>query len=400
MSAHMDALRAQGGKTELAFPPEDYRRRREAATAELNRRKLDLVLFSHVPSILYLCGYQTPATTDHNCLVLNSRGAAALQIIDHEVPNAYLTSDIEDVRSFSWYEPDGLHRQLLGIVADLSAGRTALRIGVEMKRAAMTVHNFHRLREALPHADFVDVSDMLDAQRVIKSQGEIAYLRKSGALSVLGADAGAAAVVEGCDDNAVAAAILQAMVAAGSEYQATQPFIATGARSGLVHTTNKRRPLARGDAIFLEVASSYQRYSAPVMRSGVLGKPDARIMRMRDAVRHTLELLLENIAPGRTGHEIALAAQAGYAPIRDEIYFQGAYGYHVGLSLPPAWWEGFDPYIAPGMHQELQPGMVFHLPNCARIPGECGVALSETVVVTQTGCESLTATGRDFFDAL
>jgi Xaa-Pro aminopeptidase len=399
MSSHIEMLRAQDGARELAFPAEEYRRRREIAAEDLAGQNIDLALLTHVPSILYLCGYQTPATSDHNCLALSRNGDAAIQIIDHEVPNAYLTSDIADVRSFSWYEPDGLHQQLFGMIADLAAGRSRPRIGVETGRAAMTIRTFERLRAAFPDAEFVDVSGLLDHQRVIKSEREIAYLRRSGSLSVLGAEAARRATREGADDNALAAAASEAMIAGGSEYMATQPFIATGARSGLVHTTNKRRPLANGDAIFIEVAASWQRYSAPVMRSGVLGKPDARIVRLRDAVRRTLDLLLANIGPGRSGHEIATIAQAGYEPIREEIYFQGAYGYHVGLSLPPAWWEGFSPYIAPGMHEKLRPGMVFHLPNCARVPGECGVALSETVVVTETGCEPLTAEERDFWDA-
>lgn len=395
---HIELLRSQGGARELAFTTEEYGRRRAVAAGELARRNVNLALLTHVPSILYLCGYQTPATSDHNCLALSREGGAAIQIIDHEVPNAYLTSDIADVRSFSWYEPDGLHQQLLAMIRDLGGNAGRPRIGIEAGRAAMTVRTFQRLQSAMPEAEFVDVSDLLDKQRAVKSEDEITYLRKSGALSVLGADAARRVAREGVDDNALAAAASEAMIAAGSEYMATQPFVATGARSGLVHTTNKRRQLARGDAIFIEVAASYQRYSAPVMRSGIVGKPDARTIRLRDGVRHTLDLLLENIRPGRSGHEIALIAQAGYQPIRSEIYFQGAYGYHVGLSLPPAWWEGLSPYIAPGMHDELLPGMVFHLPNCARVPGECGVALSETVVVTEKGCEPLTARERDFWD--
>src|SRR4029077_14155714 len=116
-------------------------------------------------------------------------------------------------------------------------------------------------------------------------------------------------------------------------------------------------------------ASSIQRYTAPVMRSASVGAPPPIVHRLRAGVESTLMLLLENIAPRRSAHDVARAASAGFDAIRDEIYFQGAYGYHVGLSLPPAWWEGLTPYIAEGIDAELQPGMVFHLPIAARIPG-------------------------------
>jgi Xaa-Pro dipeptidase len=166
----------------------------------------------------------------------------------------------------------------------------------------------------------------------------------------------------------------------------------------MVHTTFKRRPILSGEAVFVETASSIQRYTAPVMRSAFVGAPPAIVQRLRDGVERTLTLLLENIAPRRSAHDVARAASPGFDAIRGEIYFQGAYGYHVGLSLPPAWWEGLTPYIAEGIEAELQPGMVFHLPIAARIPGVCGVALSETVLVTETGCEPLTAPQRAFRD--
>ena len=41
------------------------------------------------------------------------------------------------------------------------------------------------------------------------------------------------------------------------------------------------------------------------------------------------------------------------------------------------------------------PGMVFHLPINLLAPGEFGVGLSETMVVTETGCEILTSEERD-----
>jgi Xaa-Pro dipeptidase len=42
----------------------------------------------------------------------------------------------------------------------------------------------------------------------------------------------------------------------------------------------------------------------------------------------------------------------------------------------------------------LAPGMVFHQPIALRVPGRIGVAFSETVLVTETGCEALTRTER------
>jgi Xaa-Pro dipeptidase len=133
-----------------------------------------------------------------------------------------------------------------------------------------------------------------------------------------------------------------------------------------------------------------------MMRSAVVGPPSPTVARLVEGVESTLSLLLTTIRAGRTADEVARAASRGFARIRDEIYFQGAYAYHVGLSLPPNWWEGLTPYIAEGIDAELRAGMVFHMPVAARIPGVCGVALSETVAVTDSGCEILTSPTREF----
>lgn len=51
-----------------------------------------------------------------------------------------------------------------------------------------------------------------------------------------------------------------------------------------------------------------------------------------------------------------------------------------------------------GDNTTLQPGMVFHLPVALRFEGRHGVAVSETVVITETGNEVLTKLDRKLFE--
>jgi Xaa-Pro dipeptidase len=131
-----------------------------------------------------------------------------------------------------------------------------------------------------------------------------------------------------------------------------------------------------------------------MMRTAIMGQPSKTAERLTAAVEATLAILFETIRAGRTGHEIAVAAARGFAPVKDEIFFQGAFGYSVGLALPPDWAEGSTPFIAEGTDEPLVAGMTLHLPVAARIVGFGGVALSETILVTESGCESLTAESR------
>jgi Xaa-Pro dipeptidase len=148
--------------------------------------------------------------------------------------------------------------------------------------------------------------------------------------------------------------------------------------------------------VFLEIACPYKRYNAPMMRTAVMGRMPPTLSELSLAVEETLDSLLGSIAAGRTGHEIAVEASKGFAPILDRIYFQGAFGYTVGLSLPPNWAEGSTPFIAEGVEEVLVSGMTLHLPVAARIVGVGGLAMSETVMVTDEGCEVLTSQERSF----
>lgn len=396
MNPYQETLRRRGMVKELAFPAAEYQARLTGTRHEMARRGLDVLLVHHVPNICYLTGYQSPATESYTCLALGPGERAVLQLVEHEIPGAELTSSLDELRPYRWYEPEGIPRQTAAIVRDLAGERSGVTIGLERERPSLSVAVYEDLRAALPGATFVDASDLVYGQRVVKSPAELVCLRESGRITALGIEAALDAIRPGTTDNDVAAAGYAAMIAAGSEYVSTQPFVARGLMSSLVHTTFKRRRIEAGETVFLEFASAYQRYGAPMMRSAVIGPPSPTVARLVEGVESTLELLLTGIRAGRTAHDVARAASRGFARIRDEIYFQGAYAYHVGLSLPPNWWEGLTPYIAEGVHAELRAGMVFHMPVAARIPGVCGVALSETVAVTDSGCEILTSPTRAF----
>jgi Xaa-Pro dipeptidase len=47
-------------------------------------------------------------------------------------------------------------------------------------------------------------------------------------------------------------------------------------------------------------------------------------------------------------------------------------------------------YLMEGSEDVLEPGMAFHTPLALRMPKEWGVAFSESIVVTDGGCEFLT----------
>ena len=80
------------------------------------------------------------------------------------------------------------------------------------------------------------------------------------------------------------------------------------------------------------------------------------------------------------------------------MWFMGICGYSVGAGFPPTWADGAT-FIAEGNDEVLQPGMTFHLPIMFRVPRKFGVGLSETIAITEDGCEVLTEEARELYVA-
>ena len=221
-------------------------------------------------------------------------------------------------------------------------------------------------------------------------------MREAGRISYEGIKASLAAVAPGKTDNDVAKAGYEAMVGAGSEFFSSQPIVTSGHRGGYVHTSFRRFPLKLGDTVLMEYGGAYYRYVTPMMRTAFIGKPTAQIEQMTETVKAMVNRILESAKPGRTCHEVAVEAHKAHQALDAEYYFSGVYGYAVGTSFPPTWRE-FSNYIAEGVETTLVPGLTFHLPICLRVPGELGVGLSESIAITETGCEVLTQKERDLY---
>jgi Xaa-Pro aminopeptidase len=74
----------------------------------------------------------------------------------------------------------------------------------------------------------------------------------------------------------------------------------------------------------------------------------------------------------------------------------GVYGYSVGSGFPPNWAD-CPFFIQEDIDEPLVAGMTFHLPIVFRVPRQFGIGLSETIVITEGGCEVLTEPERDIF---
>lgn len=72
-------------------------------------------------------------------------------------------------------------------------------------------------------------------------------------------------------------------------------------------------------------------------------------------------------------------------------------GYSIGIAFPPSWDEGYIISLKQGESGVLEEGMTFHiLPWMWGVDGDKTCGISDTIMITDDGCESFFSLDRDF----
>ena len=369
---------------ECPFPQAEYDRRLDDLRARMAAEGMGALLLTDPSDLFYLTGYSTFEVSVHVALVV-TEGSLTLQVPSIETGPAMITTRVNNVIGYRW---EGIG-DVLDPLAQALGGQGST-VGIDYWHGSLRQGVVEGLKQRLPDTRFVDASGMLKRLRIVKSPAEIDCLRHSAHITGQGIEAAVSAIQPGMTDNDIAAVGAEALLAGGSEFMSMQPIVTVGQRSSVIHTNHKRCRVQEGDAVFLEFGAVWQRYTAPMMRTVVAGQPSARMRRVFDGCRRVVDALQAAMVPGRTFDSAARAAEQAMAPLADDVFFSGVFGYTVGAQFPPSWVEGSG-FIARGESVEFREGMVFHLPVCLRVPGLWGIGCSDTVLVGASGAEPLTS---------
>ncbi|WP_075879919.1 M24 family metallopeptidase [Vreelandella massiliensis] len=387
---YRDALAASLAQSELPFAASEYQQRVSKVRQAMSHRGFDALLLTDPADINYLSGYHTFEVSVHACLVCTPE-RLVLQVASIETGAAVVTARVDEIIGYRWESPDEITTPLADMLA--ACGR----IGIDGGSGGLRVGVMEALANVLGRARFCEAGDLLDAIRIVKSAAELDMLQESARITAAGLEAAMAVIRPGISDNQVAAAGAQALLENGSEFMSLQPIVTSGPRIGIIHVNHKRRVIQPNEPVFLEFGAAYQRYTAPMMRTAVTGRPNADLVATRDLCRALFESLCSTLRPGNTFDDAARAADALLAPQRERLFFSGVFGYAVGAQFPPSWVEGTG-YIAQGQKRTFETNMVFHLPLCLRVPGQWGVGLSDTVVVTEQGAKPITSNDWQLYE--
>ena len=365
--------------SDAAISRNELDRRVGALQGVLREKSIDLYMTSGAENIFYLSGQQTPGYYMFQCLCVPAEGAPFLFMRGSERFNARANTFIEDIQGYS---DQGLPAAALAELLK-ERGWKGKTIAVDRNAWFLTVNIYERLAQEL--GALAEGAGLAEELRRVKSDFEIKSMKKASIANDAGMRAGLAAVRAGVTENDVAAAVMGAMIREGSEYPGMEPFVTSGPRGGLMHTTWRRRRIRNGDIVAIETAACFNRYHVALFRSVAVGKVPARA---RDWYKICLELLetaIDAINPGVACGEVHDAVETVVDRYGVTEYYRKRLGYSIGISFAPDWGEGNILSLNHGVDVVLRPGMTFHMPITLRDYGRFTVAVSESVRVTKRG---------------
>jgi Xaa-Pro dipeptidase len=379
---------------ELPFSLAEYRSRLAMVHAEMRRRGLDLLLVFWPENIYYLSGYHTLGYFGFQVLFVPLGSAPCLLVRQTERQNTVDLTYLDDLEFYQDTEDP------LGVMvrAMISCDWDRRNIGIEFDAWFLTTRNFLNLKSRLDGFNPSDASQLVNKIRLIKSEQEIGYIRQAARAAEASLHAGLDVIHAGVREYEVAAEMHRALLRAGSEYLGHPPLLGSGPHSARGTATWSDRVIREGDPIMVEPGGCVKRYHAMFIRTMHMKQPkDKTFLRL---VELSLEGLLNGLATVRAGVTSAEVDDSLKARARDAGFGHFATsrgGYSVGIGFPPDWSEGRTLAIKQGDPTILQANMTFHLLSNLWYEDKSLVSFSETIRVTDTGCEVLTNFPRELF---
>lgn len=380
-------------RDDMTFPFEEYERRLRELRERIAERHMDAVVISDPENIMYLTDYQTTGYSFFQALVVPLEDEPFMITRKLEESNVIHRTWVEITRP---YPDTGDAIQML-VDALREFGLDKKRIGYERNSYFFPAYHQDCIHTTLTDGKLLDCFGIVEEGRVCKSPMEIALMQNAARATEAGMQAGIDAVMADATENEIGAAISAAMFKAGGEPPAVMPYVTSGPRTMIGHATWEGRIVQPNEHVFLEVGGCYRRYHTAMMRTVVLGALSPSMYKAQEIMKMALDAVHKNFQPGMTVSDADNMIRNIITKNDIGARLVTRSGYSIGIAFPPSWDEGYIVSLKQGESAVLKPGMTFHIiPWMWGVDGDKTCGISDTIHITEDGCESFFTMDRDF----
>ena len=378
-----------------------HRERRARLVAEAHHSGLDAVLLLGTAGVAYAVGAEVPVA---DVSLARRRRTAALVPTDGGMPHVWTfwpdgappDLDVDHVHPGLRLEEDAGAAALVDTVAELCGSRAAL--GLDDCTWA--------LRRAFSDRGIVttDARPALTRARAVKTADEVACIRRVQRINELAVDEIAPLVAPGVRGPDLTGAFLAACTRLGAAgpvvdpiWQVLPPTLGAGPASVTgdvvfpLPTTTE--PFADGDLVWADTGVALHGYGSDFGTAFDVGTPHPARAGQWERQRDVLDAVIAVVRPGATGLDLTRAARAAEAGRRTPWLRHLYLAHGIGTAPAESPLIGTDLGDAADAEIVLEAGNVLVLEPVIWDEGHGGVRSEEILLVTDTGCERLSASG-------
>ena len=234
-----------------------------------------------------------------------------------------------------------------------------------------------------------ELDDLISEQRIIKTSDEIDKIILAQRITENALKETLPLIKEGVCERDLALELEYKMRKAGADGISFDLIAIAGEKTSMPHGVPGDNCVKPGDFITFDIGALCGGYHSDMTRTYAYGFVSDKQKRVYQIVYDAQKLGLEAVKSGVACKEVDSAARDYIYHAGFEGYFGHSTGHGVGLDIHEM------PAVSPKSETVLQSGMVITVEPGIYIPGEFGVRIEDTVVVTSDGYINLCTIPKD-----
>lgn len=354
----------------MALADTRFETRRRTLATKIAEKRIDHMLVTHITHVRYFSGF-----TGSNGALLLSKDLSAKIATDGRY-TTQIAAEVPDIEAVIGRKlPDEL-------LAEVPDGR---RVGFEAD--FVSVSEMKKLEAACPEGvTLVPVSGVIEGIRLRKDNLELTRLTEAAELAAqaLGELVEAGELRPGRTERDVAADLEYRMRKLGAERPSFDTIVASGPNSAMPHHGAGDREIQRGDLVTIDFGMHRLGFNSDMTRTFAVGEPGELQREIYEVVLRAQKAGVRAATPGTELVEVDKACRdiiehAGYGE-----YFVHSTGHGIGLDVHEA------PAASKNASGKLEEGMTLTVEPGIYIPGQAGVRIEDTLIITSAAPRVIT----------
>jgi Xaa-Pro aminopeptidase len=357
----------------------NFTTRVDQARRELTPLAVGGLLVTHLPNILYLCGF-----TGSNAIVLLLPDAVHLF-----TDGRYTTQAHEEAPNTRIH----IERKALvdAVGSFLKARRGGMRIGFDPIHINMS--EWARLKEASgKRVRWKEALGLVERMREVKDAGELETMREA---ARIGSEVMAEVLQlarPGLTELELAAEVDYRMRRKGASGPSFDTIVASGPRAALPHAHPSEKRLQKNELVVFDLGAILRNYCSDLTRTIYLGRATPRIRQWYRAVEEAQHAGLAALKVDATAGNVDRVTRRVLEGHRLGRYFVHGTGHGVGIEIHET------PRVGRRQQQRIRAGNVVTLEPGIYIEGVGGIRIEDEVAVHAHGTEILTSAPRGLLE--